>query len=102
LEKYAPASVKFAVRPDLPEVDLSDGQQAFLAALADAVEAGVAGGQAMHEAIYEASQSAGIKPGEAFKTLYLLILGQDHGPKAGWFLASLDQKWLAGRLRGAN
>jgi lysyl-tRNA synthetase class 1 len=55
-------------------------------------------GQAMHEAIYAALTAAEIKPGEAFKAIYRVILGQDSGPKAGWFLASLDREWLIKRF----
>ena len=99
LEKYAPASVKFMVQEKRPEVELSDGQRAFLGGLAAALAAVPAGdGQATHEAIYAVLTEAGIKAGEAFKALYRVILGQDSGPKAGWFLASLDRDWLVKRL----
>jgi lysyl-tRNA synthetase class 1 len=53
----------------------------------------------MHETIYAAKEESGLQPGDAFKALYRLILNKDSGPKAGWFLASLDQSWLISRLR---
>jgi lysyl-tRNA synthetase class 1 len=103
LEKYAPASVKFTVQEKLPEVELSDGQRVFLRGLVTALPKVPAGdGQAMHEAIYAALTAAEIKPGEAFQAIYRMILGQDSGPKAGWFLASLDRKWLETRLTGVG
>jgi len=103
LEKYAPASVKFKVREAMPEVELSDEQRAFLAHLAGTIEAEKdLNGQGMHDAIYAAAQLAGVKPGQAFVALYRVVLGQDSGPKAGWFLASLDLKWLVKRLREAQ
>ena len=103
LEKYAPASVKFAVQKELPDVGLSDGQRVFLAKLAETVAAeGNLNGQGMHDAIYAASQVAEIKPAQAFVALYRVILAQDSGPKAGWFLASLDHDWLLERLRAAG
>jgi lysyl-tRNA synthetase class 1 len=98
LETYAPEQVKFSVQAILPQVELSDQQRDFLGALAKAVAQASLDGQGMHEAIYAAINGAGIKPGEAFKALYRIILGKDSGPKAGWFLASLDQAWLASRL----
>jgi lysyl-tRNA synthetase class 1 len=102
LEKYAPEKVRFEVQETLPELDLIGDQKTFLAALADTIEAEKdLNGQGMHDAIYAASQVAGMKAGAAFVTLYRVILGQDSGPKAGWFLASLDQTWLIGRLQAA-
>ncbi len=100
LEKYAPDSVKFAVQEELPEVELAPEQRAFLDKLAKTIEAEKdLNGQGMHDAIYAAAEVSGVKPGKAFVALYRVILGQDSGPKAGWFLASLDREWLVGRLR---
>ena len=99
LEKYAPDSVKFAVQETQPRVELSDGQRAFLAKLAGIIEAEKdLNGQGMHDSVYAAAQVADLKPGQAFVALYRVILGQDSGPKAGWFLASLEREWLVQRL----
>ena len=103
LEKFAPESVKFVVAETMPSVELGDDQRAFLSKLADIIAAEKdLNGQGMHDAIYAAAEVAGVKPGQAFTALYRVILGQDSGPKAGWFLASLDGEWLAGRLREAG
>lgn len=100
LVKYAPESVKFMVQPNLPEVELNEAQRIFLAKLAAALDGdGDMDGQAMHEAIYAAAGEAEIKGGEAFRALYRVILGKDSGPKAGWFLSSLERPWLVERLQ---
>lgn len=100
LDKYAPDSVKFKVQEELPEVELDEGQKSFVAILADSLEkVGELDGPEMHQVIYAAKEEAGIKPGEAFCALYRLILGKDSGPKAGYFLSSLDREWLIKRLR---
>jgi lysyl-tRNA synthetase class 1 len=102
LEKYAPESVKFAVKERLPQVELSAEQREFLLKLAETVETERdLNGQGMHDAIYAAAEVAGLKGAAAFRTLYQVLLGQDSGPKAGWFLASLEQDWLLRRLREA-
>lgn len=99
LEKYAPENVKFSVQDELPSVELSDDQKSFLATLADLIAAATdLSGEAMHQAIYEAREKASLKPAEAFRALYRVILGKGSGPKAGWFLASLDKDWLIKRL----
>jgi lysyl-tRNA synthetase class 1 len=100
LQKYAPDRVKFTVQETLPEVELSEEQDTFLGELAETIAAEKdLNGQGMHDAIYAAALSAGLKPAQAFVALYRVILGQDSGPKAGWFLASLEQDWLVDRLR---
>ena len=100
LEKYAPDKVKFKVQDDLPDVEMTAESRGFLQKLAETIETEKdLNGQGMHDAIYAAAEVAGVKPGQAFVVLYRVILGQDSGPKAGWFLASLDGAWLAKRLR---
>jgi lysyl-tRNA synthetase, class I len=99
LDKYAPDSVKFEVQDTLPNVELSDEQRVFLHKLADTIEAEKdLSGQGMHDAIYAAAVSADLKPARAFEAVYRVILNQEKGPKAGWFLASLDRDWLIRRL----
>ncbi len=101
LTKYAPESVKFSIQDHLPNIELSAAQRQFAKILADKInnQDGL-DGQKMHETIYAAKEEAGLQPAEAFRALYLLILGKQSGPKAGWFLASLDKDWLVGRLEG--
>lgn len=100
LAKYAPDSVKFEVQKELPETELGEGQRTFVGLLASSLEkAGDLDGPQMHQVIYAAKEEADIKPGEAFQALYRLILGKDSGPKAGYFLSSLDREWLIKRLR---
>lgn len=100
LAKYAPESVKFSVQQDMPDIVLSDEQEAFTKELAARLEAAdELDGQAMHETIYAAKEAIGIQPGQAFQALYRLILGKDSGPKAGWFLSSLPRDWLIRRLK---
>lgn len=100
LAKYAPDNVKFEVQDVLPNVDLSDAQKQFALELAGRLEeAGELDAVEMHQTIYAAKEAANIKPGEAFQALYRLILDKDSGPKAGYFLTSLDRDWLIRRLR---
>jgi len=100
LDEYAPESVKFTVQEKVPDVVLGDEQQQFVSTLADKLAAaGELDGQAMHDTIYAAKEEAGVQPGQAFKAIYGLLLGKESGPKAGWFLSSLDRDWLVKRLR---
>jgi lysyl-tRNA synthetase, class I len=100
LQKYAPSEVKFSVQDRLPGVELSNVQRQFLAKLAQALaaESSQPDGQSMHNLIYSIKEELGLKPADAFRAIYQVILGQDSGPKAGWFLASLPRDWLLRRL----
>lgn len=100
LDKYAPAEVKFELQQQLPAVELSQQQKEFLAQLARAlIEQDRWEGQQVHDAIYATKEALGIEASTAFAALYRVLLGQDHGPKAGWFLASLERNWLLKRLK---
>lgn len=101
LDSYAPESVKFELQESLPQIELEESQRQFVELLAGKLESaqGEVDGAEMHTLIYAAKDEAELSPKQAFIALYRLLLGQDHGPKAGWYLASLDRSWLVGRLR---
>lgn len=101
LDKYAPAEVKFSIKEQLPRVELTESQKQFLRKLSQALggQTGQIDGQIMHNLIYQMKEEVDLKPAEAFQAIYRVILGQDSGPKAGWFLASLPLDWLVKRLR---
>lgn len=98
LRLYAPENVVFEVQRNLPAADLTEAQRGFLTDLAAAVIASPLDGPSMHEAIYAAKDAHGLQPGEAFKALYRVFLAKESGPKAGWFLASLDRTFVIERL----
>ncbi len=100
LAKYAPEEVKFEVQPKLPKVELSGDQKAYLKDLADSLEKEPKlNGQGIHDLVYACALKADLKPIQAFQATYLVLLGKDSGPRAGWFLETLDRKFLLKRLR---
>lgn len=100
LEQYAPEEIKFSIQSQLPEVELTKKQTKFLSCLADALAAaGQVDGQWVHEKIYNLKEELELDARTAFIAIYRVVLGQDWGPKAGWFLADLDRDWLIQRLR---
>lgn len=100
LATSAPEEVKFSLQQKRPDVQLSDTQRGFLTALADSLQQHTeTTGESMHKLIYDAAEQAKLEPKLAFHALYRIILGKDFGPKAGWFLASLDRSWLIKRLQ---
>ncbi len=100
LEKWAPDEVKFSLSEN-PPTDLSHNEKQFLLDLADVFESDdkTHDGQWYHEQIHEVREKSGLGAGEAFKTVYKTLLGQDSGPKAGWFLSILDKNFVIERFR---
>jgi len=102
LDEAAPDQVRFQVRPALPEdLALGDEDKAFLGRLADALATAPWDGQSVHDAVHAAAQATGISQGQAFRAVYRTVLGQDRGPRAGFFLASLDRGFVVDRFRAA-
>ena len=115
LEHFAPDDAKIEVQPTLPAeaATLDEQDRAFLGAFRERAKelaadrggpagpAVAAGGDAWQAAIFETATEGGLKPGRAFRALYLAFLGRPNGPRAGWLLAKLDAEFVIQRLREA-
>jgi lysyl-tRNA synthetase class 1 len=107
LAQYAPERARLSVqRGDLPAAarELDPVQRAVLGALAEAtavLPADAWNGEALQAAIFDAARAADLPAGRAFAALYAAFLGQPHGPRAGWLLASLEPEFVTERLRAA-
>jgi lysyl-tRNA synthetase class 1 len=106
LEAYAPESSVVRIRREAlpPEAAaLGEDQRAFLGALARAAEKDrPQGGEAWQAVLFRVAREASLATGRAFGALYLAFLGRPNGPRAGWLLASLDHRFVIGRLRAAE
>ncbi len=103
LREFAPPEVKFSVQRSLPPAarDLSLEQRRFLGRLAGALRPGMSG-EEIHALVYDLAKEAALeKATAAFEALYRAFLGQDKGPRAGWFLAFLEPGFVVGRLKEA-
>lgn len=98
--EYAPENVKFEIQSEIPDKakKLSRGQTELLEKIADELSK-ESDPEKLHNFIYETGKKLGLSPAETFKPIYLAILGKDYGPKAGWFLASLDREFVIKRLK---
>lgn len=101
LKRWAPEDVKFELLDKVPATKFTDGQKSILAELADKIEKAPkdADGEWFHEAIYKIKESHDLQPKEIFQLLYQVLIDQDSGPRAGWFLSILPRDWLIKRLR---
>ncbi|HEX9679314.1 MAG TPA: lysine--tRNA ligase [Candidatus Saccharimonadales bacterium] len=101
LERWAPDEYKFSVLEKVEPADFDDDAKQFLAVLADKIEQApkMASGDWFHQAIYSLKDELSIDPESIFQALYRALIGRVSGPRAGWFLATLDKEWLVKRLR---
>jgi lysyl-tRNA synthetase class 1 len=101
LAKRAPEDVKFELRDTVDAAQFSAAQTDFMKELADKVAEAPADadGAWFHQAIYEFKGHGDMAPKDLFTTLYQALIGQDSGPRAGWFLSLLPRDWLVKRLR---
>lgn len=99
LEKYAPESVKFSVMENVPPEarKLSDDQRKALRILAERIEGKSA--DEIHNEVYNVAKEIGMDAPRVFEAIYIAILGKKRGPRAGFFLRSLDPKFVKERFK---
>ncbi len=101
LEDFAPEAVRFEVQGSPPDVDLSSKQQHFLDTLKQKMADITWEAEVIHQTIYDAAEQHDLSPGRAFRALYLILLGQKKGPRAGYFIHSLGREFMLQRLKKA-
>lgn len=122
LELYAPPFAKFSVKEKVPvqAATLSELQKAFLSAFATLIKTREEiKGEEYHMLVYSAKEEGSelnkliteklntetlpkIDPKDLFKAIYISLLGQSSGPKAGWFLSSFEKEFLVNRFEKAS
>lgn len=99
VEKYAPESEKFVVQKEFPETakDLSKKQKEFLKRIVQEMDKKWTA-EKFQKNLYEWAKELELSSKEAFSAIYLSLIGKDHGPKAGWFILSLDKDFVIKRF----
>lgn len=104
LKRFAPERYVFKVLPKIPQEakKLTAAQKEFLAEIKKIIEReNKITGDEFHSEIHNLKIQMRIDPREAFSAIYLIFLGKDSGPQAGWFLASLDKDFVIKRISEA-
>lgn len=100
LEKFAPDNFKFDIQKTLPKVDLTENQKKILRTLAVKFEKKKEWkGEDLQQEIFNLKGELNVQPKEIFSAIYLVFLGRDSGPQAGFLLASLEHKFVEDRLK---
>ncbi len=102
LNSFAPSMVKFELKQSLPEIVLTTEQKQFLLHLKKIFDSVEWKAENIHDTVYDVAEKKGIKTTFAFKTIYQIFLGQDRGPRLGYFLSSLDKTFVLKRFDEAT
>jgi lysyl-tRNA synthetase class 1 len=99
LENYAPDNYKFEVKEKAPKLNLDIKQKKLLVKLAEEMVSKDLEAEEIHNLIYQTGKDLGLKPRESFEPIYLSLIGQSSGPKAGWFIAMLGKDFVIERFK---
>ncbi len=101
LNEWADEDSVFTVQQTVDLNTFSDQQKKYFSRLAAIIEQAPddADGEWFHKAVYGLRDEVNMQPKELFQSLYQLIIAKDSGPRAGWFLSTLNRDWLIARLK---
>lgn len=101
LNTKAPDEVKFELLESVSRDQFNELESKYLSGLAEKISQAPAeaDGEWFHKAIYGFKETDGLSPQQLFGPLYRALIGQEQGPRAGWFLSILPRDWLIKRLR---
>ena len=101
-EQFAPEEMKLKLAKTLPKtaLRLTETQRQLLAELRQYLKEDRTDTD-IHNEIYELAQRLGMRAKEAFGAIYLVFLGAERGPRAGWFLRALPPEFVQRRLKEA-
>lgn len=106
LEQYAPEDFKFELQteavPEAARVLTDEQKHALKRVLAYVQGQASLDGQELHTVLHDIRKELEIDPKAFFSALYLVFLGRESGPKAGWFLSVLDRDFLLERLQAVS
>jgi lysyl-tRNA synthetase class 1 len=102
VNNFAPDIVKFEIMKKLPkDIKLTKEQKVFLKSFHQKLLEIEWDAEEIHKSIYSVAEEIGIDKNVAFKSIYQILLGKDRGPRAGYFLSSLDKKFVLKQIEKA-
>ena len=101
LRYFAPKRITFKVQKKTPKIMLSDEQKKLLHSLQKRFSEIKWQADEIHNAVYDASEENRLNAKTAFQTMYQILLGQNHGPRLGYFLSTLEKEFVLKRIEEA-
>jgi lysyl-tRNA synthetase class 1 len=102
LEHFSPPEIRLHLHATLPAsvATLTSAQRQALGQLAEGLQPDM-DGDAIHALIYSLAEDTSLSTKDLFQAIYCAFLDQPRGPRAGWFLSSLDADFVRTRLQEA-
>ncbi len=99
VEYYAPEEYQLRAKAEMPAAakELSAEQIAFLQKALNLIEEKEWDPADLQQALFELAKS-GVGPRKAFQAIYLAFLGKKSGPRAAWFLLSIEPELRTKRI----
>lgn len=101
LTTFAPDDVKFEVKEELPDITLTKEQHTILSLFKKKIPDLSWEPETIHKTIYQISEENKIPIKIAFSAIYTILLGQEKGPRAGFFLSNLPKQFVLNRVTEA-
>ena len=98
IKKHAPESVKFEVQKSAPSIDFGDDDLKRIGQLREQIGKIEWTPEKIHDSFYTLQEKNDTPAKEYFRIMYLTILGKERGPRLGFFLATMEQKFVVERL----
>lgn len=99
VDNYAPSDYRIKISDNMPQevTTLSKDQKEYLALVSELLDKDY-NPVDLQLKLYNEARRKNIDPQNAFSAIYISLLGKTHGPKAAWFLLSLDRNFLRRRF----
>ena len=81
-----------------PPIDFSKDELNRIKELSEQFESITWSPEKIHDSFYELQKKYDTPAKEYFRIMYLIILGKERGPRLGFFLATMEQKFVVERL----
>ena len=98
IKNHAPESVKFEIQTKPPSIDFSKDDLMRIKELREHIRSISWSPEKIHDSFYELQEKYDTPAKEYFRVMYLTILGKERGPRLGFFLATIEQKFVVERL----
>ncbi|MBP5734386.1 MAG: lysine--tRNA ligase, partial [Candidatus Methanomethylophilaceae archaeon] len=86
------------VQKQMPQVQLTDDEKAFLKAVLAGMQSSKWDADEIGQVISEAGKASPIGAKGGFRTMYMILIAKERGPRLGNFLASMDRDFVLGRI----
>ncbi|MBI4066852.1 lysine--tRNA ligase [Candidatus Gottesmanbacteria bacterium] len=103
LEKYAPDEFRYILAENLPEKakSLDQKQKEYLQKVANLLE-NIDNPEELNTELFNIAKELNLQAKEAFRGIYLSLIGKEHGPKAAWLLLQYPKEKVIKHLEEAS